>query len=90
MSIFDPKAHYLTADETKFVLICNCQGTRTPPICDNSHRGTHVEPLMFKLEKGRTYKFCQCLLSSTFPLCDGSQDDVKDCMEKPEGEDRPE
>jgi len=82
MSIFDPKAHYFKAEKTAYLLICNCQGTKTPPICDNSHRGTHVEPLMFKVEEGKTYKFCQCLLSSTFPFCDSSQNDVWDCMEE--------
>jgi hypothetical protein len=41
-----------------------------------------VEPKMFKVEQGKTYIFCQCLLSTTFPLCDHSQDDVQGCMEK--------
>jgi CDGSH-type Zn-finger protein len=81
MSIFNPRAYTFTAKKTETLKICNCQGTRTPPICDDSHRGTHVEPLQFQVEEGKTYKICQCLLSSTFPICDGSQDDVQDCME---------
>lgn len=36
-----------------------------------------TEPQVLKLEKGKTYAWCTCGMSSTQPLCDGSHKQIE-------------
>jgi len=51
---------------------CACGRSQTQPLCDGSHAGTELRPVVFRPEEDGTVWFCGCKQSAAKPLCDGS------------------
>lgn len=51
---------------------CACGLSKTQPYCDNSHKGTGIEPLTFTAESDREVWLCHCKATTTPPYCDGT------------------
>ncbi len=53
-------------------LYCTCGRTADEPLCDGSHRGTTLRPLVFTVAAKRRAAYCQCKYTREAPYCDGS------------------
>jgi CDGSH-type Zn-finger protein len=42
------------------------------PFCDDSHRGTGLEPVAFEIASPGKVALCQCKRTATPPYCDGT------------------
>ena len=51
---------------------CACGRSKTQPLCDGSHKGTGLAPLMYKAEKSESVWFCGCKATKKQPMCDGT------------------
>ncbi len=51
---------------------CACGRSRKQPLCDGSHAGTGIQPLMFQASEDRTVWFCGCKATGDQPFCDGT------------------
>ena len=51
---------------------CACGLSKAQPLCDDSHRGTGIEPLAFVLEVEERVMLCLCKHTASPPYCDGS------------------
>jgi len=51
---------------------CSCGLSASQPFCDESHRGTDLKPLSFKVPETVTVALCGCKLTAQPPYCDGS------------------
>lgn len=51
---------------------CVCGRSATQPLCDGSHSGTDLAPLVWKAEKSGEVWFCGCKQTKGQPFCDGS------------------
>ncbi|MFQ5348206.1 MAG: CDGSH iron-sulfur domain-containing protein [Rhodothalassiaceae bacterium] len=52
---------------------CACGRSASQPFCDGSHKGTGIEPVVFRArEDGEEALLCCCKRTRTPPYCDGS------------------
>lgn len=51
---------------------CACGRSKTQPLCDDSHKGTGIEPKVYKAETTRRVQFCGCKKSRKGAICDGT------------------
>ena len=53
-------------------LWCACGRSKKQPICDGSHSGTGITPIIYEAEATKKVMFCGCKASRKKPICDGS------------------
>ncbi len=63
--------------EGHFYAFCRCGRTCTPPFCDGAHRGTGIEPLIFRADASGPALLCNCKATADAPWCDGSHEKLK-------------
>ncbi len=51
---------------------CACGRSKKQPICDGSHSGTGITPIIYEAKQDKTVWFCGCKASAKKPLCDGT------------------
>ncbi len=51
---------------------CACGRSKKQPICDGSHSGTGITPIIYEAEATKKVLFCGCKASRKKPICDGS------------------
>ncbi|MGE0710922.1 MAG: CDGSH iron-sulfur domain-containing protein [Planctomycetota bacterium] len=51
---------------------CACGLSRAQPMCDGSHGGCGLRPVVFRPEAARPAWLCMCKQTRTPPYCDGS------------------
>ena len=51
---------------------CACGLSKNQPLCDGSHKGSGLGPMVYKADKTGTVYFCGCRQSQNLPFCDGS------------------
>ncbi|MDF2180439.1 CDGSH iron-sulfur domain-containing protein [Neptuniibacter sp. CAU 1671] len=51
---------------------CACGRSADQPFCDGSHKGTGIDPVVFKAERDDDVWLCMCKLTDTPPLCNGN------------------
>ncbi len=51
---------------------CACGRSKKQPICDGSHSGTGITPIVYQAMEAKTVWFCGCKASGKKPLCDGT------------------
>ena len=65
-----PAKQELEAGET--YAWCRCGRSKSQPFCDGSHKGTGIEPLVFKAEESVEAFLCRCKATGNAPYCDGT------------------
>jgi CDGSH iron-sulfur domain-containing protein 3 len=55
---------------------CACGRSESQPFCDGSHKGTGLQPVVFRPERGGTHWLCGCKRSAGRPHCDGSHETI--------------
>lgn len=53
---------------------CACGRSASQPLCDGSHKGTGLNPLLFTAETSETVYLCGCKHTRQPPMCDGSHE----------------
>lgn len=51
---------------------CACGRSTKQPLCDGSHKGTGIEPVVITAAKSETVYFCGCKKTGSPPFCNGS------------------
>ena len=51
---------------------CACGRSQKQPLCDGSHAGTGITPVIYKATESTQVWFCGCKASGNKPLCDGT------------------
>lgn len=51
---------------------CACGRSAGQPLCDGSHKGTGLNPLVTTAEQTQTVYFCGCKQTGQPPFCDGT------------------
>lgn len=51
---------------------CSCGKTKTPGLCDGSHKGTDKQPRQFVIAEKKQVALCNCKRTKTPPFCDGA------------------
>jgi CDGSH iron-sulfur domain-containing protein 3 len=51
---------------------CTCGLSKGQPLCDGSHKGCGMAPLVFTAEEAKEAWMCQCKKTATPPFCDGT------------------
>lgn len=51
---------------------CACGRSKKQPICDGSHAGTGITPIVYQAKEAKAVWFCGCKASGKKPLCDGT------------------
>ena len=67
----------VTLEEGRFYAFCRCGRTCTPPFCDGAHRGSGIEPLIFRADASGPAALCNCKATAEPPYCDGSHEKLK-------------
>lgn len=55
---------------------CACGRSKKQPICDGSHSGTGMTPVIYKASESTDVWFCGCKRTGNKPLCDGTHGKV--------------
>ena len=67
------KAPYMIEVEAgRNYLWCACGRSKKQPICDGSHSGTGITPLIYEAKEAKEVWFCGCKSSGKKPVCDGT------------------
>ena len=53
---------------------CACGRSKKQPLCDGSHAGTGLTPVVYKANESAEVWFCGCKATGNRPLCDGSHE----------------
>ena len=56
---------------------CRCGRSAKQPLCDGAHKGTGIQPMMYKPGSDMKVRFCACKQTKKPPFCDGSHLDLK-------------
>lgn len=72
------KPCFVTLKKGRRYLWCSCGLSKKQPFCDGAHKGTGMEPLMFKAEKDEDVVLCACKQTKAGPYCDGSHNNLDD------------
>jgi CDGSH-type Zn-finger protein len=59
-------------------LWCACGRSARQPLCDGSHKGGNIEPMLCKSAENLTVALCGCKQTQNPPFCDGSHTHVQD------------
>ena len=51
---------------------CACGRSKRQPLCDGSHSGTGITPVLFEATETKDVWFCGCKASGKRPVCDGT------------------
>jgi len=51
---------------------CACGRSKKQPICDGSHSGTGITPIIYEAKETKSVWFCGCKASGKKPMCDGT------------------
>lgn len=51
---------------------CACGRSAAQPLCDGSHKGTGLGPVIFTADETTTGYLCGCKQTAHRPFCDGS------------------
>ncbi len=57
---------------------CTCGLSQKQPFCDGAHKGTGMEPLIFKAEADESVLLCACKQTRSGPYCDGAHNNLDD------------
>jgi len=55
---------------------CACGRSKKQPLCDGSHAGTGLTPVVYKASESEEVWFCGCKATGNPPLCDGSHNSL--------------
>ncbi len=56
---------------------CACGRSEKQPFCDGAHKGTGIEPILYRAEtEGEEVLFCGCKQSHKKPFCDGTHNNL--------------
>jgi CDGSH-type Zn-finger protein len=53
---------------------CACGRSHNQPLCDGSHKGSGLNPVVFTAAASETVYFCGCKQTQQPPMCDGSHE----------------
>ena len=71
------KAPYMIEVEAgRKYLWCACGRSKKQPICDGSHSGTGITPLIYEAKEAKEVWFCGCKSSGKKPVCDGTHNSL--------------
>ena len=51
---------------------CSCGLSKKQPLCDGSHQGTGMTPVIVTIEEKKNVAWCGCKRSQKKPFCDGT------------------
>ena len=51
---------------------CSCGLSKNQPFCDNSHKGSEFNPVIYKAKETKKVSLCACKQTDDRPFCDGS------------------
>jgi len=57
-------------------LWCACGRSKKQPICDGSHSGTGITPIIYAATEAKAVWLCGCKASAKKPLCDGTHESL--------------
>jgi CDGSH-type Zn-finger protein len=67
------KAPYpFTVEGGKKYFWCACGRSQTQPLCDGSHKGTGLTPMLYTAATTEEVWFCGCKATGGKPFCDGT------------------
>jgi CDGSH iron-sulfur domain-containing protein 3 len=55
---------------------CSCGRSEDQPWCDDSHRGSEFEPIVFTITERKRVSMCQCKHTTKAPFCSGVHGDI--------------
>ncbi len=55
---------------------CACGKSANQPLCDGSHRGTDISPVVTEIDEKQVVAWCGCKESKNKPFCDGSHSHI--------------
>jgi CDGSH-type Zn-finger protein len=73
MPLWDKTPLVINVKKGETKIFCACNGTKTPPFCDGTHRTTSDKtPYVETYDADKTVQACRCGLSKKRPYCDGT------------------
>ena len=51
---------------------CACGRSKKQPLCDGSHSGTDITPVLYEAKESKDVWFCGCKQTRKPPMCDGT------------------
>lgn len=72
------KPCFVSLKKGRRYLWCSCGLSKNQPFCDGAHKGTGMEPVMFKAEADEDVVLCACKQTKNGPYCDGSHNNLED------------
>ncbi len=55
---------------------CACGLSRKQPLCDGSHAGTGLTPMLYEAVSDESVWFCGCKATGGKPFCDGTHNSL--------------
>ncbi len=76
--VADKKPCLVTLKKGRRYMWCSCGLSKKQPFCDGAHKGTGMEPLIFKAEADESVLLCACKQTRSGPYCDGAHNNLDD------------
>jgi CDGSH-type Zn-finger protein/quercetin dioxygenase-like cupin family protein len=71
------KPYYCELTKGRTYAWCACGLSKSQPFCDGSHKGTGIEPVLYRArEDGEEVLFCGCKHTDDKPFCDGAHNNL--------------